>query len=221
MPTFISGLDLGQQQEFSALVTLEHHQIPDSERKGVTLNRFDVRHIHRWELRTSYPNIIEDLKKWYTSTVLSNSKLIVDGTGVGQGVVDMLRDADIPAGLESFTITAGFRTGEGTVPKIDLVGVVQAALQTKRLLFAGELELRPLLERELETFRTKVTPDRNETFASWREKDHDDLVLALALAVWWGEKNGGGFYTPHQGPLPRPDAPMPSWEQLRGNKPWG
>ena len=33
-------------------------------------------------------------------------------------------------------------------------------------------------------FRVSVTSDRNETFAAWREKDHDDLVLALALAVF-------------------------------------
>jgi hypothetical protein len=32
-------------------------------------------------------------------------------------------------------------------------------------------------------WRMKVTADRNETFESWRERDHDDLVLALALAL--------------------------------------
>ena len=28
-----------------------------------------------------------------------------------------------------------------------------------------------------------MTADRNETFEAWREKDHDDLVLALALHI--------------------------------------
>ena len=28
----------------------------------------------------------------------------------------------------------------------------------------------------------------NETFESWRERDHDDLVLAVALAAWLGER---------------------------------
>jgi hypothetical protein len=44
------------------------------------------------------------------------------------------------------------------------------------------------LLRELETFKVKVTESLNETFESWRERDHDDLVLALALAAWTAER---------------------------------
>jgi hypothetical protein len=36
---------------------------------------------------------------------------------------------------------------------------------------------------ELSLFRVKVTPSANETFVAWRERDHDDLALALALHV--------------------------------------
>ena len=39
-----------------------------------------------------------------------------------------------------------------------------------------------------QTFKRRITPAGNETMASWREADHDDLVLALALAVWWRER---------------------------------
>jgi hypothetical protein len=42
----------------------------------------------------------------------------------------------------------------------------------------------------------KVTADRNETFSSWRERDHDDLVLALAPGVWMGERLGPPFPPP-------------------------
>jgi hypothetical protein len=44
------------------------------------------------------------------------------------------------------------------------------------------------LETELQNFRVKITAAANETFGAWRERDHDDLVLALALAVWHAEK---------------------------------
>ena len=30
----------------------------------------------------------------------------------------------------------------------------------------------------------------NETFQAWRAGDHDDLVLAVALACWWAERRG-------------------------------
>ena len=33
----------------------------------------------------------------------------------------------------------------------------------------------------------------NETFESWRERDHDDLVLAVALAIWFGDKGRRPF----------------------------
>jgi hypothetical protein len=43
------------------------------------------------------------------------------------------------------------------------------------------------LARELQTFKIKMTAAGNETLESWRERDHDDLVLAVALAAWAGE----------------------------------
>jgi hypothetical protein len=26
-----------------------------------------------------------------------------------------------------------------------------------------------------------------DSYSAWREQDHDDLVLAVALACWWGQ----------------------------------
>lgn len=190
--TYISALDLGQSQDFSALVTCKVSGVPDAVAETGTANRFDVRHILRWPLRTSYPAIVADLKGMYdVSADLHGSTLVIDGTGVGRAVVDMVKESGISADVRAYTITAGYKEGDGTVPKADLVAAVQAALQTRRLRFARALELRETLEKELEMFRVKVTADRNETFAAWREKDHDDLVLALALAVWYGERHGG------------------------------
>jgi hypothetical protein len=42
------------------------------------------------------------------------------------------------------------------------------------------------LAKELEAFRVKVTASRNEVFESWRERDHDDLIIALALVLYVG-----------------------------------
>jgi hypothetical protein len=53
--------------------------------------------------------------------------------------------------------------------------------------------MRACLSREAQNFTVKVTPAGNETFESWRESEHDDLVLALALACWaaeWGIGRG-------------------------------
>ena len=98
-------------------------------------------------------------------------------------MVDMFRAAGISATLRPFTITTGDANTGSTVAKKNLVAAVQAPLCSGRLRFAAELELTPVLAGELENFRAKVTAERNEIYESWRERDHDDLVLALALAL--------------------------------------
>ena len=60
--------------------------------------------------------------------------------------------------------------------------------------------------KELQNFQVKITLSANETFGSWREGIHDDLVLAVSLAAWWAEKHppyfpgciksGGGLKIP-------------------------
>jgi hypothetical protein len=59
-------------------------------------------------------------------------------------------------------------------------------LQDRRLKVVGGLPLASLRADEPAAFRVKVTLAGNETFESWRERDHDDLVLAVALALWVG-----------------------------------
>jgi hypothetical protein len=187
---YSTGLDLGQAADYSAIVVIEWNDRldPDGARgpdgEPVYLRHFGVRHLMRWPLRTSYPQIVAETRELFAGSPLRGSTLVIDSTGVGRAVTDMFRVADITAELKPMVITAGFTPTDETVPKIDLVGAVMAPLQDRRLTIAKELELAETLGKELAAFRVKVTPDRNEMFASWREKDHDDLVLATALAVW-------------------------------------
>jgi hypothetical protein len=41
--------------------------------------------------------------------------------------------------------------------------------------------------RGLGTFTVRITEAGNESFEAWREKDHDDLMLAVVLACWAAE----------------------------------
>jgi hypothetical protein len=59
------------------------------------------------------------------------------------------------------------------------------------------------LVQELENFKIKVNIDTaNASFEAWRDRDHDDLVLALALACWWCERRWRRVL----GPVPLPPA---------------
>jgi hypothetical protein len=44
----------------------------------------------------------------------------------------------------------------------------------------------------LTTFQVRITPSANETFGTWREGAHDDLVLAVAIVAWIGERQYKG-----------------------------
>src|SRR5436190_3653744 len=64
-------------------------------------------HLERYELHTPYPEIVQGVGKLIQTPPLrlEVTPLIVDGTGVGAPVVDMMRQAGL--GPTSVTITAG------------------------------------------------------------------------------------------------------------------
>src|SRR5262249_30072942 len=115
----------------------------------------------------------------------------VDHTGVGRGVVDLLKQS--LTHIVPVTITAGQTvslTPDGAfhLPKKELVTALQLLLQSRRLLVARTLRDAGVLVRELENFRVKITPAANEIFGAWGTGQHDDLVVAVALAAWWSER---------------------------------
>jgi len=120
-------------------------------------------------------------------------EVVVDGTGVGRPVMDLLREAGIDA--VAITIHGGDRVirvhdREFRTPKRDLVGAVQSALQSRRLRAAAALPLWPTLKAELGNFKARISLNGHDSYGAgsdWRQNNHDDLVLALALGVWWGE----------------------------------
>src|SRR5262249_29878445 len=142
---------------------------------------------------TSYTSIVKDVVELFERPPLSGSVLCVDATGVGRAVVDLFRKARPKARLIPITITGGSVESSGpdgwTVPKRDLAGVLQVLLGQRRLQVSPALPLAPVLARELSTFKVKVSlATGNESFEAWRERDHDDLVLAVAMACWYGER---------------------------------
>jgi hypothetical protein len=177
---YIVLLGLGQAQDFSALVVAEHQD-----------GAYRVRHIERWTLGTGYPTIVRDVQALLISPRLAGrSTLLVDHTGCGRPVVDMLRQAGLV--LLAVSIHGGdnvsFQQMDYRTPKRDLVGAVQVLLQQERLQIAEALPLTPILTSELQAFRVKIDPlTTHDSYSFWRERDHDDLVLALALACWWGQ----------------------------------
>ena len=90
------------------------------------------------------------------------------------------------------SITGGDRvtydSGIYRVPKRDLASGVQVALQNRALRVAFGQDWTPLVVSELQNFRIKLDPTTgHDAYSAWRENDHDDIVLSVALAVWASE----------------------------------
>jgi hypothetical protein len=90
------------------------------------------------------------------------------------------------------SITGGdletYANGYYRVPKRDLIVGLQLLLQRRGLQIAKGMKFGPVLAREMAEMRVKITPSGNEQYGVWREGEHDDLVLAVALACWGARK---------------------------------
>lgn len=202
MSIFIAGLDLGQTADFSALVIIEasgakrdvtgtvrepETGLPMTVKRPVEmmpLAQIDVRHIERFPLNTKYTAIAQQTRI-RCAGIPQPRYLAVDQTGVGRGVIEHFTELS-PIGI---TITGGVqvsRVGEQeyTVPKRDLVAVAQLAVQNRALRIAKGLPGADLLMQEMLKFRAKISAGGHDTYEAWREADHDDLILALAMAIW-------------------------------------
>ena len=79
--------------------------------------------------------------------------------------------------------------GRSLLPKRDLASAPLVLMQNKQLKIAEGLQLADTLKRELLNFKVKINiSTAHDSYEAWREGDHDDLVLAVAMACWCGER---------------------------------
>jgi hypothetical protein len=186
-----------------------------SAREPVRLE-YHVRHLERPLLGTSYVDVVERILKLLESLGDKELVLAVDTTGVGRPVKDMLNARlnewlakpereDMEIYATWITITGGDSVtkaeGEGLrVPKRDLASAPLVLMQNSQLKIASEMPLAETLRNELLNFKVKINiATGHDSYEAWREGDHDDLVLAVAMACWAGER-----YLTKEDSLPRP-----------------
>jgi hypothetical protein len=206
MPFYV-GLDLGQSADYTALAVLEDGI--ERNKDGGAEKYLHLRHLERYPLRTLYPDIAEAVVSLMRDERLAPNEydpstlryfrrapeLIVDHTGVGPAVTDILKKKGL--GFKAITITGGDEVhcvgrGRYRVPKRDLISALEVPFHTGELKVAGDMKLWPVLREELLNFRRKIDlRTAHDSYEHWRESDHDDLVLATALACWWVRRQRG------------------------------
>jgi hypothetical protein len=197
-PRYVVAVDVGQAHDYTAVAILQSYRVREAVDDKVREDRrHDLVHLERFR-DISYPEQVRRLTERYREVERiakvehreASVQLVVDATGVGKPVLDLMREAKLrPRGvIITGGETASHTDGISRVPKRELVTTLQVALQTRRLVVAEDLPLAETFLKEMRGFRVKISLTGHASFGNdvgaWREADHDDLVLAVALGVW-------------------------------------
>ena len=184
------GIDIGQKRDPTAICVAEAESREAEARKEI---HFIIRHLERLPLGTPYPRVAERVAQ-ITGRVRARTgespTVFVDATGVGQPVLDILRE-EIPSGrVIGVYFTHGDRRTEATVNRQRQVSLGKALLVSRlqTLLQCSRLHLPPtreaeVLAEELYDYEIRVDENANDRYGAFKVGTHDDLVTALGLAV--------------------------------------
>lgn len=191
------GVDLGKMRDPSAIVVVEElerifgptdaNSMQDNVRGLESVYR--VRHASLCALGTPYREVVDEVAQLVYRPELRRAQIVFDETGVGVGVADIVRERynrdprmwHRPIGI---TITAGTSATRRRVSKSNLVSNLLGLAERGRLEIPDDLPLADKLRQELRDFTLKYTGAGNAKFEADKESQHDDLVMALALALW-------------------------------------
>ena len=187
------GLDLGQRRDYTAIAIVErafepyHWDVSKLRQTKSGKQWYIVRSLERLRLGTPYPDVVERLRQiTQMPFVKDGCTIVVDGTGVGAPVVDLIRRAGI-TGIVPVIITGGERTNTGlsggytSVPRSLLLTGLQVAIQENKLVVAANCREAQTLERELMELKLAGTKS---------SEIHDDMAFAVALAIWKARQAG-------------------------------
>lgn len=175
---------------------LNIHQLAEGRRINLTYGRpanppLRVADLKRYELRTPYQEVVNEVAALLGGPLAHlDVAVLMDKGNAGTAVEEMF--AHIGVRVIPVLIHGGFRTSYERadrtyhVPKRDLVGAAQVALENKRLEVSASLPHAGILLEELRNFRGTVSEAGHDRYEA-REREHDDLVLALSMAVWFRE----------------------------------
>ena len=189
------GLDLGQSRNHTAMAVMKREWIPatasDFIASGTRGFTGEYRHTlvgaERLSLGTPYPRVVGWVKTVAAGLGGEMGAIVVDASGVGSAVMDLLRRAEMGVRLVGVVITgnqatpapgSGGRTAAGyqTVSRTELLTKLQVAVQDEQFkVDRGRC-------RDWEALRQELSLVRLDGKGS----SQDDLAFALALAVWWG-----------------------------------
>lgn len=201
------GVDIGQVADPSAIVVVEVAARRPIRKAREAWGRwgdyvpsklethFLVRHVERRPLREPYPDVatrlvgvVEGVHEMFQDVEDFMPLLLVDSTGVGRPVVDMIRGPLRGRAMLTpvvFTGTERLEHGQGgelRMGKTHMVSRLTALMQQRRLHIPDEPAFRELA-KEMDDYELRVNSKAHLQAGAFKSGAHDDLATALGLAV--------------------------------------
>ena len=214
-PHFLIAVTVGVGIQPTAIAVVEQEVLKDDrwhEETGV----LRLKHLERMELSASYPDIVARISMLLETPEIKDgercggAQVVLDVTGSGRAIVGLFERAEIKPVVVTIT-GAGVREeqikfNDWRVPKVELVGALRVVYETRRLKMAKDIALLPTLVNEIRDFKMRpprIDPSAPET---WRDGQFDDLVFAVALAVWRADRH-----------VPTPQVIRDEWDRRPSN----
>ena len=189
---FIVGASIGSGSDSTAIAIIEQEIWKDDRYRAVT-HELRLRHLERLPLEGGFPETKERVVALLQRDEIKAAEsfrgvdVILNVTGAGRAIVGLFEGAGIKP--HTVTIRGTEVVVEGNdlhIPKLELVSNLKMLYQSEKLKMASELDLTDTLVKELQAFRLRPSPVNPNDPEAWRERQHDDLIFAVAVAAWRG-----------------------------------
>lgn len=191
MQQFHVGVDFGQRRDHTAVVVLEQRVVYLGMRDPVyyTPNcevRMGIRLIERIPLLVGFDTVMGDLERLSQCQEFDGRKVVtaLDATSVVGWVVEDVRRREMHGRVYPVWITSGAtgrdKDGFWTTPRTELLQTLMVSVEMGRL-ECGDVPGWWDLRSELASLR-RVYGENGMRYET--DGEHDDLVFALAMAVW-------------------------------------
>lgn len=191
---YIISIDIAKKEDRTVIaIGQKANEFTGDGRVTSFLNVLDMQMIEH----LSYPDLARYIKRLDLNADLhGNNDLLVDSTGVGEAVCDLLEDIGLSPERIIFTggdtsrisgqkNAAGFITRMQTnVPKHELVDTLQMCLQERRIRLAEGIPFEQDIRKQFSHFVGVMSKSKNMIYNNDSDDVHDDIVCAMAMMAW-------------------------------------
>ena len=215
------GVSIGQGQDFTSIAALERFEELTGEAKNgrwLTEARYHARHLERLPLGVGFIELTSHLKGLIADLPsYGRLNVLVDRTDCGRPPIDHMRKEGltvIPVTIMQSGKIEGGRHFGYRVPKKEMQSVLKLLFEADDRLKIVNSPEADELTKELQEYTGRRTAITGNDLEAWREKPSDDLVFAMMMPAWFGERGLGRILRLPPMPIAPIETRQPTLDEL-------